>query len=71
MNGTTSALARTAEVDLYAFSCRSPIFGSQYSDQDVLQSLLGNTPLPWEMDSGFFEMIPNIDARNLVKNLLR
>ena len=51
--------------------CRTPAFCSEYSDADVLQSLLGNLALPWEMDAGLFDMIPNRDARNLVRNLLR
>jgi hypothetical protein len=47
------------------------MFGSNFSDADVIQSLLGNMPLPWELDSGMFEMIANQDARNLIKCLLR
>lgn len=50
---------------------RAPVFGSTYNDADVIQSLLGNQPLPWELDSGLFDMIPNKDARNLIRNLLR
>jgi len=41
------------------------------SDADVIQSLLGNMPLPWELDGGMFEMIANQDARTLIKCLLR
>ena len=52
-------------------SCRQPVFGARIQDLDVIQCLLGNAPLPWEMDAGFFEMIPNKDARNLVRNMLR
>lgn len=53
------------------FPCRTPVFGASYADGDVIQSLLGNQPLPWEMDAGLFDLIPNKDARNLIKNLLR
>ena len=51
--------------------CRAPIFGEDYTDLDVIQSLLGNQSLPWEMSARAFDPIPNPAARNLIRNLLR
>ncbi|GMH39346.1 hypothetical protein BSKO_07244 [Bryopsis sp. KO-2023] len=47
-----------------------PLFGRQFSKDEVMSMLLGVTPLPFEKDPELWDNIKNTAARRIVQNLL-
>ncbi|KAL0019157.1 hypothetical protein WJX79_001466 [Trebouxia sp. C0005] len=55
----------------YEMMTGQPLFGTQYSNNDVIAMLLGYRKLPFEANLSCWNAIPEVNARSLIQSLLR
>ena len=53
-------------------TCREPLLGAKYTDEDLVAMLLGYQPLPWEANPNMmFQAVHSSPACRVIRHLLR